>query len=253
MATAKKVIPIAPLKRTTSWSFSRYSDYKTCAHMFYHKHIAKTAKEPPSEAMSKGTNAHDDAEAYVKGTLAKLPYVLMPMKKEFDRLRKMYKQKKLPMIVEDNWAFTEKWDETEWNNWAECWVRIKLDVAHYDTPKELVITDWKTGKESEWKNAEYMEQLELYAVAALLMSAHDDVIVKPRLGWVESGTFYVGPNGEQVSYTKKDLPRLKKTWEVNVKPMMNDTRYAPKANSKCKWCFFGQDGKARGGPGVCKF
>jgi RecB family exonuclease len=244
MATAKKVIPIKPL---TSWSFSRYQDYKSCPAKAKYKHIDKL-KEPPSPAMERGAAIHNLCEQYVKGTLAKLPPELKLFKDEFTKLRKMYKAKKLPMIVEDNWAFTNTWEESTWNDWVNCWVRIKLDCAHYEEANVLYVTDYKTGKMNDFKNAEYMEQLELYALAALLMSAVEDVTVVPRLLYLDSGDVYPPP-GQEVTYTRADLKKLLTEWNKRVKPMMTDTRFAPKpsANS-CRWCYFSA---SKNGP--CQF
>lgn len=249
MAT-KKVIPLKPL---TSWSFSRYSDWRTCPLKAKLKHIDKIS-EPPNPAMQRGNDIHQMAENYVKGTLARLPAELSKFKQDFMDLRKRYKAKKEPMIVEDQWAFTATWEETRWNDWANCWLRIKLDVAHYEG-NVLYKTDWKTGKYSDYKVTEYNEQLELYALAAILMSARADVVVRPRIGWLDEG-FYTHPTdkaGVEVEYTKDDEARLKKEWLRRVTPMMKDTRFAPKPNATCKWCFYGQAGKAKGGPGICKF
>lgn len=252
MATAtKKVIPIKPL---TSWSFSRYGDWKTCPLKAKFKHIDRI-KEPANEAMERGNRIHEMAERFVKGTLPKLPAELGQFKADFAALKKMYKAKQDPMIVEDQWAFTATWEETQWNDWTGCWLRIKLDVAHYEG-NVMIVTDWKTGKYSDYKAAEYNEQLELYAVAALRMTARpDDVVVRPRLGWLDEGhyTYPTDKAGNDLSYTIADLKPLTKLWEKRVKPMMSDTRFAPKPNSTCKWCFYGQAGKAKGGPGLCKF
>jgi RecB family exonuclease len=238
-------------KPVTSWSFSRYMDYSTCPRKFKLKHIDKVA-EPKGDAMQRGIDIHNMAEAYVKGTLAKLPKELTSFRDEFVKLRKMYKTKKLPMIVEDNWAFTIDWDETQWNNWTQCWVRIKLDCAHYEERNVMFVTDYKTGKMSDFKNAEYMMQLELYALAALLMSAVDDVIIKPRILYTDTGDTYP-PTGREVTYTRKDLPALMKTWNGRVKPMMTATNFPPRANGTCRWCWYGQAKKAEGGPGTCQF
>lgn len=243
MATSK-VIPIKPL---TSWSFSRYNDYKTCPAKAKYKHIDRI-KEPPSEAMARGNRIHEMAEHYVKGMLPRLPLELKAMEAEFKKLKQLYKKKSLPMIVEDNWAFTKTWGESQWNDWVNCWVRIKLDCAHYETPTLMIVTDWKTGKPNDFKTAEYMEQLELYALAALLMSAVEDVTVRPRLGWLDHGTFFPLETADVVEYTRKDVPALMKAWEKRVKPMMADTKFPPKANSTCKWCFFSA---SKSGP--CKF
>lgn len=250
--TAPKVVSV--IKPPTSWSFSRYSDFKTCPLFFKLKHMDKVL-EPKSDAMQKGIDAHEDAEKYIKGQLKKLPPVLMPMKAEFDEMKKMFKAKKFPIIVEDNWAFKADWSETQWNDWTGCWVRIKLDAAHYSDGHTMWVTDWKTGKPSEYKVAEYMEQMELYAVSALLMSAVEEVEVHVRLAFVETGDM-IAPrleDGTELVYTRADLPRLLKEWEKRVRPMMNAKNYPPRPNSSCRWCWYGQAKVAAGGPGLCKY
>lgn len=246
----KKAIPIKPL---TSWSFSRYSDWRTCPLKAKLKHIDKI-NEPPNPAMQRGTDIHQMAERYIKGMLPRLPAELSKFKTDFADLRKRYKAKKEPVIVEEQWAFTSTWEITRWDDWTNCWLRIKLDVAHYDGNK-LYKTDWKTGKYSDYKLAEYNEQLELYALAALLMSEREDVVVVPRIGWLDEGfyTRITDKTGDNVEFTKADEGRLKKEWLKRVNPMMKDTRFAPKPNATCKWCFYGQAGKAKGGPGLCQY
>jgi PD-(D/E)XK nuclease superfamily len=244
-----KVIPIRPL---TSWSFSRYSDYKTCPLKAKLKHIDKI-QEPKNPAMQRGADIHDLAEQFIKGKVAKLPPDLRPMEAEFKRMRQLYKKRPESMVVEDNWAFTKTWDETAWNDWTGCWVRIKLDCAHHEDETTLVVTDWKTGKFRPELNEEYVEQLELYALSALLLHEHIEQVL-PRLAYTDLGRIY--PDGESepvLRYTRADVPKLRKRWETRVKPMMSDTIFAPRANDKCKWCWYGKSKVAVGGPGLCKF
>lgn len=248
MAT-KKVIPI---KQLTSWSFSRYSDYKQCPLKAKLKHIGKIS-EPPNEAMARGAQIHNLAEDFIKGKVPKLAPELKLFEKEFKRLRAMFKKISQSMVVEDNWAFTKDWDETAWNNWTACWVRIKLDCAHHEEDTVLVVTDWKTGKFRPEQNEEYVEQLELYALSALLLHDHIEE-VRPRLAYTDLGRIY--PDGQTepiMSYSRADIPKLKKAWEKRVKAMMNDTTFAPRPNDKCKWCWYGQSKKSAGGPGLCKY
>lgn len=246
--SAKKVIPI---KQATSWSFSRYQDYKTCPLKFRLKHLDKI-NEPPNEAMARGAGIHTLAEQYIKGTAATLAPELKLFKDEFKVLRQLYKKRSQSMVVEDNWAFTKDWDETAWNNWTACWVRIKLDCAHHEDATTLVVTDWKTGKFRPEMNEEYVEQLELYALSAMLLHPHIET-VKPRLAYTDLGRIYPGSEEPEIVYTRKDIPQLKKNWERRVKAMMADKSFAPRANDRCKWCFYGQSGKSKGGPGICKF
>ena len=97
--------------------------------------------------------------------------------------------------------------------------------------------------------SEYLEQLELYALAALVLHPHIKE-AKPRLVYTDLGI--VEPK-EPLVYTQADVPRLKKLWAQRTKPMMTDKKFAPRPNDKCRWCYFGQSGKAKGGPGLCKY
>lgn len=240
-------------KQIEAWSFSRYGDYQLCPLKAKLKHIDKI-KEPPNDAMARGAQIHDQAEAYIKGTIPRLPKELSQFKQLFQRLRKQYKKAINGMVVEDTWAFTKDWDETAWNDWVHCWVRIKLDCAEHEDEETLIINDWKTGKFRPEKNEEYVEQLELYALAALLLHEHIEV-VKPRLVYLDYGVIYPEPNTsdeEQLTFTRKDIGRLKKLWAKRTKPMLSDKKFAPRPNNLCHWCFFRKNNKANGG-GQCKF
>lgn len=232
------VIPIKPL---TSWSFSRYSDYKQCPAKFKYKHLMKLP-EPKSSALERGAAIHTMAEQYIKGVLAKLPKELASFDDEFKALRKHYKKTPERMVVEDNWAFTRQWVQTEWNDWDRCWVRIKLDCAHrIDDAAILTVRDWKTGKLREELYLEYLEQLELYALAAFLLYPEVQE-VRPELDYLDLGV--VHPT-EPLVFKRADLPRLKQVWEDRVVPMFKDQRFAPRPNDKCHFCAFS---RAKGGP-----
>jgi len=241
--TAQKVIPIKPL---TAWSFSRYQTYQQCPAKLKYSAIMKL-KEPQNEAMARGEMVHKLAERYVKGEIpAKTPPELAKFKDELVRLRAMYKKISQSMTAEDQWSFRSDWSETTWNDWNGCWLRIKLDLAHHEDDETLIVTDWKTGKFREDKNAEYLEQLELYALTALLLHEHIQK-VKPRLIYLDLGVVYPLVD-KPITYTRADIPRLKKVWEKRVAPMLSDTVFAPRPNNLCSWCHFRKD---NGGP--CAF
>lgn len=248
MAT-RKIIPIKQI--TTGWSFSRYSTYKQCPLKLKFNVIDKI-REPGNDAMNRGAAIHDLAEDYIKGKYTKriFPMELKKFEAEFKMMKAQYKKKINGMVVEDTWAFTKDWDETQWNDWVGCWVRIKLDCAHHEDDETMIITDWKTGKYRSESNEEYMEQLELYALAALMLHAHIKE-VKPRLVYLDMGLIY--PDADKpIVYTREDIPRLKKLWEKRTKAMMNDKVFAPRPNDKCRWCFYRKANAANGG-GQCKF
>src|SRR5512133_3862286 len=100
-----------PIKQITSWSFSRYSDYKRCPAFAKYKHLDKLP-EAPSTAMARGSEIHGLAEQYSLGKLKALPNALSGFKDEFAAIKKIKAK-----IVEQQWAFTADWQPTEWNNW----------------------------------------------------------------------------------------------------------------------------------------
>lgn len=244
-------MPRTKPQQITSWSFSRYNDYKQCPLKAKLKHIDKI-KEPSNDAMARGAAIHDQAEAYIKGNLPRLPKELSQFKALFQRLRKQYKRVINGMAVEDTWAFTKDWGQARWDDWVHCWVRIKLDCAEHEDPETLIVNDWKTGKFRPEQNETYVEQLELYALAALLLHEHIEK-VKPRLVYLDHGVIYPEPDSfDELIFTRKDIPKLKKLWAKRTGPMLKDKTFAPRPNNLCSWCFFRASNKANGG-GQCKY
>jgi len=231
-------------KQITSWSFSRYAVYRECPLKAKLKFIDKL-EEPGNEAMARGNRIHKAAEQFIKGELKTLPPELNKVASILRYLKGRYKKITSGMVVEDTWAFTKTWTKTVWNDWAACWVRIKVDVAHRREGKEkvLIITDWKTGKFREEKNDEYVEQLELYALAALQLYPDLDY-VEPQLCYTDQGMFWP-KDGDPIRFTHQDLPVLQKLWEKRVKSMLNDTTFTPKPNNNCRYCHYR---KSNGGP-----
>jgi len=243
-----------PVKQLTSWSFSRYGDYKQCPLKAKLKHIERI-KEPPNEAMARGDDIHKGIEAYLKGSARALPKdVHTDMKPAFKLMKDFYKKnftKPVVTVVEDTWAFDKDWVMTRWDDWANCVVRIKLDCALEIASGTLAVRDWKTGKFRAELHEEYLEQLELYALAAMLWYPHIDFVI-PELWYVDLGTIYPRQD-EHMLFRRDQVPELMKKWEKRTRPMLNDKKFPARPNSKCNWCFYGQSGKSKGGPGKCKF
>jgi CRISPR/Cas system-associated exonuclease Cas4 (RecB family) len=224
--------------RFTSWSFSRWGDWLQCPLRAKLKHLDKL-KEPTPPAFERGIMIHEDAANYVKGTLKALPLHLAPVQGVIDELRD-FAQSPGRVIVEDDWAFTRNWRQTVWNDWKNCWVRIKLDVAHQEDHKTLVVTDWKSGKYHKDLVDLYQAQLELYALGAFLKTKA--LRIRPRLVYTDLGKVH-----EVETYTRDDVQLLQNEWEDRVEPMMTATEFPATPNDKCKWCFYR---KSNGGP--CK-
>lgn len=237
----------------TSWSWSRYYDYKLCPLKAKLAHIDKI-REPKNQAMARGGQLHDDIRDYIKGTTKTLKqwgFTKLVMG-WIDVAKKAMKLKSLQPIVEEDWAFTKEWTQTQWNDWTGCVLRVKLDAGVFEDDGEtLVITDWKSGKFRPEEVDFLIEQLELQSLAALVLYPQVSQ-VKPRLAFVDQGIVYP-PDSKPMLFTQTDVKKLKATWAKRTKPMLSDTTFAPRPNDKCRWCWYGQSKKRDGGPGICKY
>lgn len=248
------------LKKITAWSFSRYSAYQQCP--FKAKlTILEKRQEPKNEAMLRGAALHDAIATYLKKG-GKLPASIKALKSVLDPLRDQFKAgmklkvKGMQPETEEQWAFTVKWTQTEWKNWADAWVRIALDVMWWTDEETVRVRDWKSGKMNDKSVAEYLEQIELYALAVLLRYPHCKRVI-PDLFFIDAMDSY--PHELDLVFTQKDVKRLKKTWEMRVKRMLADTKFAPKPGWQCPGCFFnhstqfGWKVKIEKAAGPCKF
>lgn len=284
-AKPKKVISFTgvvkkPKPQITFWSYSRFRDYQKCPLATKLKHLDKI-NEPANDAMTRGGEIGKQAEGYIKGAFRTLAPELKGFTAEFKEFRALYKKlnskppevvdgqvvpprppkpgqprKPYRMTVEDTWAFTKDWTQTTWNDWINCWVRIKVDCAHEVANDTLIVTDFKTGKFRPEEIQSYIEQLELYSLGALL--THPLIkVVKARLMYTDAGVIYPDKSNckdlGSLTFTQADVPKLKALWDKRVRAMLLDKSFAPRPNDKCRWCWYGQSSRTKGGPGLCKF
>lgn len=224
-------------KKITSWSYSRHGTYEQCP-LKAKLTIIEKRKEPKSEAMARGAEIHDLAQAYLEGKKRAVPAPLKLWSDEFKRLRGFAKAGKAE--IEQMWGFDKDWQACAWDDWANCWVRIKTDFSHWEDPETVMVTDFKTGKYRTDNIDQYTTQLELYALGALLRFQAPQV--KTRLMYLDTGDLFTG---DERVYTQKDVKGLKTAWNKRVRPMLNDTKFAPKPNRFCNFCWFR---KANNGP-----
>ena len=212
-----------------AWSFSRLQDWRGCARKAKYKHIDKI-KEPGNEAMERGSAIDKMEGDFITGALKKCPPEIKSFEAELLELRKR------KAIVQEQWAYDKNWVEVGWFD-KEAWCRIKTDVYTHDLKTNtMLVVDMKTGKIRE----EHKEQVKLYALGGLMKLPTVDV-VDARLWYTDQA---VELPEEPELYTRADVPALKKYWAAQVKPMLADTRFAPKPSSNCRYCFFS---KAKGG------
>jgi hypothetical protein len=217
----------AVAKGVTAWSFSRLTKYEDCPRRFK-LNVIDGFKEPGSQAMDRGKEIHLLGEQYLKGLSAELPEIYKLLAVEMGAARDCNAESELEV------TFTKDWKLTGWFD-DNAWCRIKIDVLILDTTVVRLI-DLKTGK----NRGGYEDQLELYALAALLMYPEVDNVIA-ELWFIDSGEFIGTSHG---AYTQKDVKVLKKKWEKRVKPMFIDDLWSPRPNQYCKYCTFT---KSKGG------
>lgn len=236
-------------KMFKSWSYSRYMSWRQCSLRAKLEHLVKLPT-PKNDAMKRGADLHDGISAYLLGK-TKVPPIgrddhLDSVRALLDELRERKKRMPETLLVEEDWGFKRDWSETAWDDWDGCWLRMKVDAGWLETPAELVIVDWKSGKFRDTEVPAYAEQLELYAAGALSRMPLVEV-VRPKLVYVDLGFTYDGRfnGGKLLEFRRKDLPKLQRAWEKRVGPMLLDTKFPPKPSNLCRWCPFT---KAAGGP-----
>lgn len=232
------------------WSYSTYSTYKQCPFKLKCQKIDKIP-EPKGEPLVRGIEIHEKAQHYIEGQGRNIPKELKNFDSLFKRLRKRYKKPINGMIVEDMWAYTKDWGPTHWKDWNGCWLRVKIDCGEHQSDTVLIVYDWKTGKFRPEQNGDYVEQLELYGLTALLENPHVDKVIC-QLVYLDVGVTYPAEGDPEISFERKDVPKLKKLWEKRVAPMLKDKMFAPRPNQFCPWCHFRKSNAANGG-GQCKF
>lgn len=212
----------------TAWSYSAWALYEQCPLKYKLLKIDKMS-EPQSPAMARGNEIHNKIDSFLKG-VGELP----PEAQSFKTV--LVDLKALEPFGEQRWAFNKQWGATTYFG-KDVWLRVIVDAGKVFEDGYCTIIDWKTGK----KYDENREQLDLFALATFKHYAEVRE-VETRLAYVDSGEEVVW------GYKREDVPALQADWERRVTPMFNDTLFAPKPNSKCRWCHFRRE---NGGP--CKF
>lgn len=217
-------------KPVTAWSYSRLNTYEQCPFKFKLT-VVLGIKEPGSAAMDRGTEIHKAGEMFLKDISQDVPDSFKLLSDELIAIKALGAKSELEI------TYTNQWLPTGWFD-KNAWVRIKLDALLYDADTKTVrIIDFKTGK----NRGGYEDQLELYAIAGLLMFPEAEII-SAELWFVDSGEIIATSHGD---YKQAMLPGLKTKWENRVLPMFEDTIWPARPNNFCGFCFAR---KANGGP-----
>lgn len=233
--------------RVTAWSFSTLTTFEKCPYAVWLAKVEKI-KQESGPAAERGTEIHDAAEAYIRGNVDELhPALQVHMQKTCDDLRARFQSHPHEFSLEDNWGFTDTWDETGFFD-KDVWARFKLDVFWRQDATCAQIDDWKSGRKfgNEMKHGDQGMQ---YAIAAFTKF--------PELQFIETNFLYLDqPPGE----TGRDNI-LHKTYNrgtaLAFRPRLEQRAFAltraddatlktPKPSvQNCRFCYYNKSGDCR--------
>lgn len=241
------------------WSFSALRNFEVCP---YFMDLSRIQRQPgPYESeedmpadhpLARGKRIHQEAEEYVNGTRAGFPPSLKKLRTEFEKLRLEYDEGRV--WLEERMCFNRDWDplEPEENRFVPqgTWHiqipdAIVISRVVDGVVKEVRIIDYKTGK-SWGKEVQYMQQVQLYALGALMRFPSVDT-VKVEMWYIDEGA--IKPKSKNV-YTRAFVPAALEQWTRRGEALVNATAFPPKPNrGNCRFCDYGVEN----GTGACPY
>lgn len=217
-------------KIPTAWSYSALSCYETCPRQFKFRYVEKR-DEPKGPQMQRGITIHDQAAKFLAGETDVFPTSCAHFRDEFYELREF-----LP-IVEQKWAFDERWRQTTWMaKTVKCRMVLDVGLVYSDNTAEVI--DHKTGKRYD---DDYRTQMGLFAAGMVKKF--------PYLTNVTARLWYLDENHEEIEeFTKAEALEILDDLTERADTMLNDRRWVPSPNFKCRFCHWRKD---NGGP--CEF
>lgn len=128
--------------RTFTWSYSSYALFETCPKQYYHVRIAKDVSDKTARNQE-GEDEHKVIEKfflYGNPLTSKLAHI-QPV---------LSKLEAAPGLrgIEQQLCLNEQYQPTEYRDWANGWLRGKLDFT-LTANGVMTYIDWKTGKYRE--------------------------------------------------------------------------------------------------------
>lgn len=212
-----------------NWSFSRLTEFESCAWRSKLK-IIDRIPEPERElkpgqtehANDRGSRIHDALEQYVRGK-GQLPVEAKHFVEDLESLKTHFKAKRVQL--EEEWGFDEDWKPCDYKT---AWLKVKCDAV-VKIDDHLIVIDYKTGRK-QGNEIKHGEQCSLYAIAGSIMH--------PEVNDVTIELWYID---------KDDLTREKKPvtkWLSHLKlfnnrghKMTNASVFKPNPNVwSCQYC-----------------
>jgi PD-(D/E)XK nuclease superfamily len=224
-----------------AWSFSRYDTYFKCPYRAKLQYVDRRPV-PANPQADRGTMLHGNAQDFVAGKSDDLHTDLNHFNNELRRLRQMNVGGQ-PVIIEEEWAWTQDFGRV--CGWSEydAWVRMKLDFYTKLEPTTALVVDLKTGKKAG-NEIKHTEQGQLYGVGVVLR--------EPDIKKVVVEFWYPDQKDTMpTTYSVDQIMRFVPTW-VERGRKVTSGQYPPRPNKfSCKWCPFRL--VEEGGDGSCEF
>lgn len=219
-----------------SWSFSRLSDFETCAYRAKLKVIDRLPEpERPlkpgqtEHANDRGTRIHTECENYVKGA-GEFPIEAKHFKPEFNALQSLYA--KGLVSLEGEWGFDRNWKPCDYK---VAWLRVKLDVGVLLTPKRLVVIDHKTGRKFG-NEIKHSEQATLYGLTG--------AIRYPQVTEIDTELWYL--DQDELTHDARPVSKwlyFMKLFNNRGLKMTNATVFEPNPSKfACQYCPYRNEG-----------
>lgn len=149
-----------------SGSYSRLIDFESCPLKAKFKYVDKIQlpKEDKETPLDRGSRIHQYAEDFVRGKI-ELAHELRNFEKEYLKLNEEFDAGRVEL--EQMWCYDRGWCPVDPDDFANTFVRIKVDALWNIAPGRAVVIDYKTGKRVG-NEVKHNEQLLLYQLGAFL-------------------------------------------------------------------------------------
>ena len=203
-----------------SWSFSALRNYETCPRRYNEYNVAKTVKEPESEAIRTGHALHAAFDARIKqGTPLPLGMGM------HEGLLAKFVAAPGNTFAEQKLGLTAEFKPSTFFG-KQVWFRTVLDATKvHPEGKQATVVDWKTGKPDD-------DPTQLKLSAATLF-AHLPNVERVRTAYM----FLNYDTVEREEYTRDDLPEIWSDILPRVRQLVDARQrqhYPPKPGGLCK-------------------
>lgn len=183
-----------------AWSFSALKTFQSCPKKYYHLKVVKDVKDPPSEIMLYGIDAHKAAELYIAED-ADLPGKYEFMRSQLDTLKNLEGDK----YCEYKFGLTRDMQPCDFFA-KDVWLRGAIDLLIVNEAKGTArMIDYKFGKS---KNAD-MSQLQLMSLAVFK--------IFPNVKKVKAGLLFCAEDKMiPTQYSVDDAPNMWMQWLPEV-------------------------------------